>query len=192
MATYHAIAATSQAIISLLSEAAGGSEFDGAAFKLIQASNFEKPQGECITLFLYRVAVNTNRRNLPPRRLPDGRHARPALPVDLHYVLTAWATDAQRQQQLLGWSMRVLEDTPILPSGLLNMPPEAGAFGATETVELVCDPISLQDMVNVWEALKPAQLSVAYVARMIAIESPGTLTEAEPVQTREFEFAKME
>ena len=90
--------------------------------------------------------------------------------------------------------MQQLEDMPILPSGLLNsnnQGPESMIFYPDETVEVICDPISLQDMVNIWENLKTKmQASVTYVARMVMIESELELVEARPIQTRDFRLGQ--
>jgi hypothetical protein len=147
---------------------------------------------EGISLYLYRVSTNTTRRNLPPRIDPDGRRFRPPLPIDLHYLVVPWAITAEKQQSLLGWSMRVLEDTPILPAKVLNHYGSAGeTFRPSEAVELVCEPITLQEIVNIWDAFKPnLQVSVAYVARMIEIDSPIEMVEGPPVQTQVFDFGK--
>lgn len=194
MATFHAIAATSEAIRRLLADAAGASPFADVHFAVAQAHNFKVPTVDTVTLYLYRVGPSTIHRNLPPRSLPGGRQTRPPLPVDLHYLLTPWTTDAIRQQYLLAWCMRTVEDTPILPTGLLNAGNEDGTFRRTESVELILDGPTLQDVVNIWEALKPsvqgAPLSAAYVARLIAIESEETVATASPVQTREFAYGR--
>ena len=192
MASYRAIAATSRAIIGLLEDACPKSEFDKADFKLYQASDYEKPIVEGISLLLYRVTVNTTLRNLPPRTAPDGTRYRPSFPLDLHYLLTAWASDTEKQQRLLGWAMRTMEDTTILPSAILNkyidMP---DTFRPEEAVELVCDSLSIQDLTAVWDKLKPKyQTSVTYVARMVALDSEIKLTEAELVQARGFDMKK--
>lgn len=192
MATHQAIAATSQAILGLLKDACPRDDFANAEFVLYQASDFDKPLEEGISLFLYRVTINGAVRNFPPRLGPDGRRYRPSLPVDLHYLLTPWAKDPDKQQRLLGWSMRTLEDSTILPAGLLNYyMPEPEIFYPNETVELIADPLSLQDWTAVWDKLKPKmQTSMTYVARMIALESTRELTEAHSVQARVFEFDK--
>ncbi len=51
-----------------------------------------------ISLVLYRVNVSANR-NLPPRRGLDGKRYRPPLPLDLHYLVIAWADDTIKQQR---------------------------------------------------------------------------------------------
>lgn len=192
MATYRAIAATSQAILGLLESACPKPEFDGARFELYQVNNFQNPMDEGISLYLYRVATSS-RRNLPPRLGPNGQHYRPPLALDLYYLLTTWGKTAAKQQRLLGWCLRELEDTAILPAGLLNhYGPEPETFRPNESVELIFEPLSLQDMANLWEPLKPhLQVSATYVARMLALESSVEVSDARTVQTREFDFVKV-
>lgn len=194
MATYHAIAATSLAILGLLKDACPKDEFQNAGFALYHPSDFETPSmDEGISLLLYRVVPNGSLRNLQPRLASDGRRYRASLPLDLHYVLTAWAKNVEKQQRLLGWSMRVLEDTPILPAGLLNhFMPESETFHGNETVELICETLSIQDWAALWDKLKPKiQTSVTYVARMVVIESNVEIAGAGMVQTREFVYGRM-
>jgi Pvc16 N-terminal domain len=192
MATTQAIAATGQAILGLMADACPKPEFSAARFELYQISNFQSVMEEGISLYLYRLAVNGARRNLPPTVGPNGERYRPAIPLDLHYIVTAWAQTAVKQQRLLGWAIRLLEDVPILPAGLLNnFGPEPDIFKPSETVELILESLSLQDWNNLWGALKtnPPPLSVGYIARMIGIDSTVALSEGS-VQTREFGVGK--
>ncbi len=190
MATYRAIAAISQALIGLLKDACPRVEFPDAEFELYQANNFHNPLNEGITVYLFRVAPNTTRRNLPPRIGLDGERRRPPVPVDLSYLITAWGRSAGMQQRLLGWAIRTLEDTSIVPAGVLNhYSPETQTFRPDETVELVMDVISLPDLNGVWEMAKNNQQpSAVYVARMVVLESEQRITEGPPAQTRVFEF----
>jgi hypothetical protein len=194
MATDHAIAATGEAILGLLEAARPKPEFATIQFALYQASNFQTPMEDGVSLYLYRISTNTTRRNLPPRTDAQGRRYRPPLPLDLHYLLTPWARTAARQQRMLGWCMRALEDTAILPTGLLNRyGTELETFRPNETVELVCEPISLQEIINIWDAFKSnLQLSAAYVARMIAIDSQIEIPEGHRAQTRVFDFGVLD
>lgn len=192
MATYHAIAATGQAILGLLERACPKTEFEGSIFELYQSKDFQNPMEEGVSLYLYRVATSS-RRNLPSRIGPNGQQYRPPLPLDLYYMLTAWAKSAAKQQRLLGFCIREIGDTPVLPAPLLNhFGPEPDTFRPDESVELIFESLTLQDMSNLWEPLKPnIQPSATYVARMVSIESFVELPDTRPVQTREFDFAKM-
>ncbi|HEV8430897.1 MAG TPA: DUF4255 domain-containing protein [Pyrinomonadaceae bacterium] len=189
MATFPGIAATGQAMLGLLADACPRDEFPTAQFELFQLSNFQQsPMEEGVSLYLYRIAPNTTRRNLPPTTGPDGRRFRPPIPLDLYYVVSAWAQTAVKQQRLLGWTIRTFEDVPILPTGLLNnYGPEPEIFRPGETVELTLDSLTLTDWNNLWSTTKASPpLSVSYIARMIHIESSMPISELPEVQTREF------
>ena len=194
MGDFRAIMAVGSALVRVLEDArplTGLPTFDVA---LGQPKDFPAPDPQItkVVLYLYRVEVSPSRRHLPPRILPDGRRRRPPLAIDLHYLLTPCAISAQIQQQLLGWCIRTIEDTAVLPSGLLNSFGQGSdIFYEDETVELIWEPLSLQDMFNILEPIKPnVYPSASYVARTVGIESRETLEEFEPVQTREFRMGK--
>jgi hypothetical protein len=190
MATYPAIAATSQAILGLLEGAAAGSEFAAVEFAHYHAEQLDDPMPEGLALVLYRVSIGAGR-NRPIRIGLDGIRYRPGLPLDLHYLMTAWANDAVRQQRMLGWAIRVLEDTPVLPAGVLNQhPPERAVFGPEESVELVWEALTLQDTFDLWQGLRIKEAAATYVARMVVLDSDVSIDEYPDVQTRELELTE--
>ena len=186
MASPNAIAAVGQAILGLIAGNVPRNEFPSSQFQLYQAQNFQTPMDEGISLYLYRITPAGEIRNYPPRIAPDGRRYRQPLPINLHYLLSAWAKEPVKQQRLLGWALRTLEDTPVLPATVLNQAgPETDTFWANETVDVIMETISVYDMGAIWDVAKPnTQPSVCYVARMVGVESPLDLAEAVPVQTR--------
>jgi hypothetical protein len=186
MASPNAIAATGQAIVAMIAAGISRDEFPNAKFELYQAANFQNPMSEGISLYLYRITPSGEIRNYPPRISADGRRYRPLLPINLHYILSAWAREALKQQRLLGQAMRILEDTPVIPAGILNQGgPEDDTFRPTETVDLIMESISIYDMGAIWDVSKPnVQPSIGYTARMIGLESQVELTDAANVQTR--------
>ena len=193
MAKTQAIAVTGQTILGLLADNIPKSEFTNARFELYQPMNFSPPMDEGISLFLYRVEVNSSLRNLPAKTGLDGITRRPPLPLDLYYLLTVWAKDTVKQQRVLGWAMRTLEDSPVLSAGRLNhFGTEADVFQPNEKVEIIFNSLSLQDMSNLWGVFKTGvPTSVAYIARVIGIDSTISAEEFAPVQTRETDFAKL-
>lgn len=192
MASYPAISAMSEAVLGLLQSAAVGSEFDGIAFAHYQSGDFESPMSDGISLYLYRITVNANR-NQPAHLGLDGRRYRPPIPLDVHFLVTAWAETAVRQQRMLGFAIRTIEDTPILPAGVLNQhSPEPDVYRPEESVELVYDIVTVQDIGYIWDvAQTKEQPSAPYVARMVTIDSSVALDEGAPVQTRELDYATM-
>ncbi|MBL9126760.1 MAG: DUF4255 domain-containing protein [Verrucomicrobiales bacterium] len=192
MATKNAITTVSTALLGLLSDARPRPGSDPAFFKLYQAKDFATPLAEGISLFLYRVTVNLGQRNQISRPGPNGAPRKRALPLDLHYLLTPWASNPERQQQWLGLAMRTLEDHPILGAGFLNNHfPTPGVFRPDENVELVFDSMNLTELFDLWDVLKPnAQVSVGYVARMVCLESEEDLPTSGRVQHRDFDWTR--
>jgi hypothetical protein len=158
----------------------------GLEVLLYQTRDFESPMLEGFSVYLYRVAVNGSVRNLTFRRSPDGRRFRPSLPLDLHYMITPWAQDIERQHRMLGWVMRMMEDTGVMSAGHLNhYLAEADTFLPTEGLEIVCDPLTLTDYLTLWDRLRPRlPASATYTLRMVFIDSEVPLSEGSLVQTR--------
>lgn len=175
MATYHAISAIGQAVVSLLKAArpqAGFPTFDVRLFLAKDVQNVGDWEG--ISLFLYRVIVSGSRRQMPAAIGPGSRPYRRPLPLDLFYLLTPWAKTAEMQHLLLAWAMRTIEDSLSLPASLLNAHfPNDRPFRPEESVELIHDPLTVQDLNNIWEILgkHDVQVSASYVVRTLPIDS---------------------
>lgn len=201
MATYRAIEATCKATIYLLKSNYKKSLFENGyapltspmEFEVYSATNFSKPMETGISLFLYRILPNGTFRTPPGRIGPDGERYKTKLPVDLHFLLTAWGKEASLQQALLGWMMRILEDTPILPFGLLDRS-VSGVFGPNESVEIILAELNTEDLLHIWETLPHAnyQLSVAYMARNVLLESSHASASGKRVQKRRYDYQKVE
>jgi hypothetical protein len=195
MADHRAIGATSEAIRTLLERAAGdlANGLANATIDLFNTKRLNAPPANAnptVSIYLRRVSVALARRHFPPSVLPDGQTARRPFPVDLHYLITAWANDPGTQQRALGWAIRVIEDTPILPTALLNDGQATPVFRPGEVVELSWEPMSEQEEYDFWQVAQiQRQPSATYIARTVLLESWIAQPEAEPVQTREFAMA---
>lgn len=180
-----------QAIVGLLKDAASvRAELAASDFKLFQALDFQKPTPLAygLSLYLFRVVPSATRRNLPARPRSDGKKPRPPVVVDLHYLLTPWGQSAAKQHDILGFAVRTLQDIATLPAAVLNQRLATPSFLPDESVELVMDQLSIQDMGSVWEVGKPnVQVSVLYVVRQVVIESELLVDDGRPVQTPAFE-----
>jgi hypothetical protein len=195
MATYHAIAAVSDAIAHLFESQYSPEDFDDIPlqFRVYLAGDFaNSPMDVGISVFLYRIYANGTFRTPPGRMGPDGHRQRHMLPLDLHFLLTAWAKDASLQHSIAGWMMRLLEDTPNLPVGLLNHR-YRGTFQPDETVELCLAELTTEELFRIWEVTvnNSYQISVPYVARNVRIETIQRLYEGEPIQERVWDYQKL-
>ena len=192
MATYRAVGATCEAVVRLLQQSWQPAMFNGTdlLFEVYRTKDFATPMKVGVSLFLYRVSVNTVQRTPRPRPDAQGRQRLPQLPLDLHFLLTPWAEDASLEQIILGWLMRTIESTCILPSGLLNSMTD-GIFDENETVEIVVGQLSNEEMFRIWDVLpNDYQISVPYTARIVRIDS-DLVDESSPVVIRELDFGAL-
>ena len=187
MASFRAVASVCEAVVRLLRDSYQPDDFNNELeFKVFVSTDFAQPIAAGVSVFLYRVFQDGVYRSPTGRIGPDGRRFRTQLPLDLHFLLTAWGKDASLQHAIVGWMMRTLEDNPILPATLLNaVTPDV--FHPDETVEITLSEIRTEDLFQMWEVLGPDgvyQLSIPYVARNIYIESTQVLTTGAAVQQR--------
>lgn len=190
MATYNAVAAVTHAVLSLLRDACPRDVFPDAQFDPLDLSGAPSSPAEGATLLLYRVGLN-GRRTIQYPPLPDGRRPRPAIALDLFYLLSVWGRTVEQQQRLLGWCVRELANHAALPPGVLNQHHlgPSDTFNPTEDIELTCEPLSQQDLSTLWDVLKPhVPLSMGYVVHMVPIESLELDPAGVPVQTRSFDM----
>jgi hypothetical protein len=186
MATHVAIASTCEAIVRVLRASYDPAAFNNATldFQVYVSEDFQHPMSEGVSVLLYRVYHNTSFRT-PAGRVVRGQRQRTKLPVDVHFLLTAWAKTASRQHEIAGWMMRVLEDNAIVPASLLNAY-RPDVFQPDEAVEVVLGDLATEDMFRIWEVMiqHVYQLSVPYVARVLQIESALTDTLEPAVRER--------
>ena len=174
MATCSAIAATTEAIIRLLRSSYDATQFNNAplSFQVYVANDFSNPMDEGVSLLLYRIFQDGTNRTPPGRLQPNGQRGPHKLPLELHFLLTAWAKTASLQHELAGWMMRTLEDNAVLSPSVLNSY-KPDVFYPEETVEIALAQLSTEDMFDIWDVIirHVYQLSVPYVARVLQIES---------------------
>ncbi len=192
MASFHAIAAASATLQSLLRDRYPRDAFgSGLAIELYQPKDFATPMNEGIAICLWRVTPNTARRNLPPRTDAIGRRFRPSLPIDLSYLIVPFADQAERQQRLLGWLLRAMEDLgPLVATQLNHALAESDVFADVESVDLLNDPLVLADYLTLWDRIKALPPSATYVMRLLLLDSEAGIDEFPLVQERRFDMAK--
>jgi hypothetical protein len=140
-----------------------------------------------ITLYLYSITANEYGRQQRPDKMSVEQQA--PLGLDLHYLLTAWAANAQDEQITLAWAMRQLYQYPILDASSLS--PEPG-WASDEVVRIVPSELPTEEMMRIWDALDPSyRLSVSYVARLVRLD-PDTLTSVRPVVATRFGYGTAE
>ena len=89
-----------------------------------------------LSLFLYRVDFNkTMRAAWAGVAHHDGESH---LPLDLHFLLTAWAGNAEHEYRIIGRTIQCLENTPILSGPLLDPLTD---WAAQESIQLCLEDL---------------------------------------------------
>jgi Pvc16 N-terminal domain len=133
-----------------------------------------------LSILLYRVDFNkTMRTSWSGVGYGDGKGH---LALDLHYLITPWADNAEHQHMIIGRAMQTLEQTPMLSGPLLYWPALPAAYAdepqaaATDTVQLVLEEISTEALMRTFDSLpSDYRLSVPYIARVVRIDTRGEL-----------------
>ena len=121
------------------------------------------PTADCTTIAIIDLETGS-----VLRAMPGSQDGVPHFAVDLHFLLTPWADNAEFEQRILGKAMQCLETTPQLSGPLLH--PSAD-WAANETVQVVSEDIPPEAMLRAFDSLPTDyRLSVAYVARVVRID----------------------
>jgi hypothetical protein len=154
-----------KALVDLLKEHAGFAEGD-----IVLRSPVEADQTGKISLFLYQVQENPHLRNREPERIDDTSLRPPPLALDLFYLVTPLAQQAETALGHLEAVMLAFYDQPVLK------PPLLGATlvdAGNQAVQILSHALSLEDTNRLWGIFpnKPYRLSVAYVATPVQVPS---------------------
>lgn len=189
MANIQAIHSVGNSIVTFLRNTypatVGPQNMPGCDFALASSGELAGPIDDAtrVTLYVYRITVNEHHRQQRPGLMSPQQQA--PLGLDLHFLLTAWAGNAQDELLPLTWAMRQLYEHPLLDASSLS--PEA-SWSAEEVVQVVPAELSTEDMMRIWDALDPPyRLSVSYIARVVRID-PDLITEAGPVVATRFGY----
>ena len=193
MADYQAVFAVGDALAKYLQ-----SNYDPTVvgfpctFKLVSSAEIANEDttklDKTVSIYLHRITTDENFRYVT--RLQDAPNEQPILYLDLHYLFTYWdasAEGAEAEQKILTWTMQQLQSRPILDSSVLSLSSAAPGWDRTESVQLTPADLSLQDILNIWEALGPTyRLSVSYVVRVVRVDR--SITPGMPVVATRFSF----
>lgn len=175
MAGFAGIAAAGKSIEMLLT--AGFEEFQPVTGSntravLVHTVDFETTNvsnnigSPALSIFLYRVDFNkVMRAALAATSAQDGRSH---LGLDLHYLITPWAGNAEDEHRVLGSAMQTLESTPILSGPLLH---SSGEWDGGESIQIVLEEVSTEAVMRTFDSLPTDyRLSVPYIARIMRLD----------------------
>ena len=188
MATHFAIAATSKTIERLLTACfAVDQPVDNKQTRAVLArtDDFDTTKQTsaiaqripALSVFLYRVEPNaTTRAAWSAVGSQDGQSH---LPLDLHYLLTPWAANAEHEHRILGSALACMDTTPIAQGPLLH---PAGGWGPADAVQFTIEDLAGDALTRTFESLQADfRVSVSLLARVIRLDTP--VRTAGPVAT---------
>lgn len=139
-----------------------------------------------LTILLYRIDYNkTMRAAWSAAGSADGKGY---LALDLHYLVTPWADNAEHQHMIIGRAMQALERSPTLAGPTLYAPvlplPEYASepqASPTDSVQVLLEDISTEALMRTFDSLPgDYHLSVPYIARIVRIDTVD-IVQAPPV-----------
>ena len=172
MATRDVVQDTGGTLVALLQSAAipgvaAADIFLATPDEFVGLASRQAPFPPTLTVFLYRIAIVSEMRNAPRRLLPDGSTTRPLLPLELHYLVTPWATATADEHRIVGHVLQVMYDHGELGAADL----QGASWNPGDSVQLILESLGLEEHFQIWESTEaPYRLSLTYMARVIGIE----------------------
>jgi Pvc16 N-terminal domain len=175
MAGYKSVAAAGKSIERLINACfSSGEPVEGKATRavLVRTEDFKVAGGAtaitfpALSIYLYRVEFNRHMR--AAWSAVGSQDGLAHLPLDLHFLLTAWADNAEHEYQIVGRAMQCLEERPIL-SGPLLYP--TGEWATGEAIQLVLEEVGTEAVMRTFDSLTAEfRLSIPYVARIVRVD----------------------
>jgi hypothetical protein len=166
---------------------------------LIKTGPNEQPQ---VNIFMYYASINPSLRNLdlPSMGSNGGRLSNPPLPLNLHYLITAYGGNQFDPEILLGWAMQVFHETPVVPratiqaalTGLLahTSPENTLLAGSTlpnqvEHIRITPEALTTEEIYRLWAAFQTNyRPTTSYKVSVVVIQDVQAFTSNLPVQRR--------
>lgn len=186
MANFTAVAAVNSSIVRFLTRCFADLEpVSGATTSVITTRTEDLNRDDnplittpCLALFLYRVDFNKSMR----AHWSAQAHVRGTsiLPLEFHYLMIHWGTNADEEYRIIGRTLQCLEDTPILTGPLLD-PVTDWAPG--DTVQVTLEDLSTEDVMRTFDSLPiDYKLCIPYVAKLVTLEGRRNETTRETAQ----------
>ncbi|HEY0063201.1 MAG TPA: DUF4255 domain-containing protein [Telluria sp.] len=146
-----------------------------------------------LNIFLYQTVINPAWRNMDmPRQVRPGEIAPPALALNLHYLVTAFARgdndndDTASGNLLMGGAMSVLHDHAILGrEEIRDALGDSNLADQVERIRITPLALSIDEMTRLWGTFQsPYRISAAYECAVVLIDSQQAGRAALPVLRR--------
>jgi hypothetical protein len=186
VANFKCIAATGKSIERVLKAGFAASEpidnNNKATAALVRSRDFTRDSNAAtvpargVAIFLYRVEVNpVMRAALAHETAYDGQTH---LPIDLHYLLIPFASNAEHEQQIAGRAMQCLDETPTLSGPLLY---NSGDWAPEEAIHVIPEDLGLDQVMRTFDSLEvDFSLCLPYMARVVRLDGASAIAPPAP------------
>ncbi|MGL4611895.1 MAG: DUF4255 domain-containing protein [Trueperaceae bacterium] len=147
--------------------------------------------GDQLNLFLYQTMLNSAWRNMDmPRQVKPGESGHAPLPLNLHYLITAYGDNETDSHEVLGKAMSVLHDHMLLDADEIRGAtqidlPDSDLHQQLERVRITPVPLSIEEISKLWSGFQTQyRLSAAYEVSVVLIESTRPTRTPLPVLQR--------
>lgn len=135
-----------------------------------------------VTVMLYRVVENPERRNDLQRVLESGALARQPLGLELGYLVTPWGVRAdedpmtdlaatREEHRLLGLIMQAFYDHAEVGNARLAENGSDSVWRAADGLQVVLENLSIEDHYRIWDASElPYRVSATYQVRVAGLD----------------------
>jgi hypothetical protein len=118
-----------------------------------------------LSIFVYRIDFNRTLRSA--WSAVGSQEGRAHLPLDVYFLITPWAENADFELRILGRAMAALDANPILSGPLLD---PLGGWQPGEAMQVCLADLTTEDLMRTFDSLPvDYQLSVLYVTRVITM-----------------------
>ena len=182
MAGFRSLASAALSVVRLLNACFDEEQPIGtgtpAIAVLVRTEDFELRKSEAgripkvgLSIFPYRVDLNYTMR--PGWAAVGSFDGRGHLPLDMHVLLTPWATNPEHELQILGRAMQCLEAFPIFSGPALE---RLGDWERTESIQIVLGQITTEEIMRTFDSLpQDYKLSVPYLLRSVRVDTDAVV-----------------
>lgn len=155
-----------------------------------------------VNIFMYYASLNPALRNmgLPSRNALGQEISNPPLALNLHYLVTAYGSKSFDPEILLGWAMKVLHDTPVVPRDMIQKALDALLPGDTENtlinqdsflasqfehIRITPETLTTEEIYRLWTAFQTNyRPTTSYQVSVAVIQDTHAYASNLPVQKR--------
>jgi hypothetical protein len=154
---------------------------------LASPADVEADTAPRLTLYLFQMVENQNLKNFEIEYSGSSTPCKPPLPLYLFYLLTAYATNRESEQQIIGKAIQIFYDKNIIRGSML----QGSLAGTFEELVIDLHTMPLDDMNKLWSMFgsKAYKLSATFRVSTALIDTTVAETEGNRVIQQQLNYS---